>query len=223
MKNTIIGIALAGALVIAPMAVFANNDKSDLDRGGVRSVGSELSIQINDNGKALVRGAKVTGVSGTTITAATMLGSTTLTWSVVTNGSTTFVDKGGRNVGLAGVTVGDILSFNGSLDATAASLTVNATSVKDWSKNTKILEKHVFEGKLQSTIGTTTLPATFGLAVGGTNYTVNVAVNTPILAKNWATTNLGTFISGDIVRVYGAVEAANLTTIDAVVVRDSSR
>ena len=216
----LITVALLGALVITPAAVFArdNYDKSD-----VRATGAELSVQINNNGSTRVSGATVTSVGSSTLVAQNSFGSTTLTWTVNTNSSTKFVDKGGKNYPLANIAVGDVISFVGTLNAGSNSLTVTATQVKDWSKSAKIFEKHVFEGSLLSAIGTTTLPTTMSLKVGNTTYTVQIGAGVPILSKNWATTNLGTFMVGDSVRVYGSVQPANLSVIDAVVVRNASR
>jgi len=221
-SRTLAGAAVATALIAGPMMVLAH-DGNDFDSQGAHKTGSQLSVQINDNGTATVRGAKVAAINGAVVSVATSFGSTTVNWNVTTSGSTKFVDKGGRNSNLASLHVGDILSFSGAVDPNASTLTVLATTVKDWSVDNKILDKHTFEGKLQAAIGTTSLPTSFNLTVDGTAYLVKVAAGTPVLAKNWATTNLGTFLAGDTVRVYGSVEASSTSIIDAVVVRNATR
>jgi hypothetical protein len=118
--------------------------------------------------------------------------------------------------------VGDIVNLNGMLGSSGG-LTLSAKVIRDLSKEKVMIEKHTFEGKLQAAIGTTSLPTSFGLVSGNTTYTVNVPVGTPILAKNWASTNLGTFQANDTVRVYGSLNGSSTSMIDAVVVRDATR
>lgn len=214
-----LGALAAASILVGPLA-FANNE--DNNKQEVHKAGTELSVQINDNGKVTVRGAKVTAISGNTISAATMFGSTTVSWNVVTDGSTKFVDKAGRNLGLGTIQVGDVLSFNGSLNGAATSLSVNATLVKDWSKNMKIFEKHTFSGTLQTAPGSTT-PTAFQYLSGGSTYTVNVSSGISILGKNWLSLPIGSFVAGDNVNVYGAVQASNTSMIDASVIRNTTR
>jgi hypothetical protein len=300
-SRSLIVALLGSALVITPALVFAQDSESHTSHT-VTPVSSAVDVQIRNDGKVAVHGAKVTGISGTTITAQTVWGSTTLAWTVNTNSSTKFLRRSDSGSSVAEISVGDYLDFNGTLDTTQAGLVVNASMVRDASIQkmnasfsgtvqsiatstnsfallthnrgvvtvtttssttitkggatgfsaimvgdkltafglydnnahtlaaskiavsvSEILQKHTFEGKLQSAIGTTSLPTAFALIIGNTVYTVNVALNTPILGKTWATINLGSFQAGDNVRVYGSVEANNLTTIDAVVVRDASR
>ncbi len=218
-KSVIIA-AVAGSLVFAPLAFAKDNDdkRQNLSIKPVHKSG--LEVQIGESGRVLVRGATVTGVSGNTITATTVWGSASVTWTVNASNAQ-FVDRGGRNAGLADISVGDTVSFNGSLNTSASAFSVNATTVKNWSKDRKVLERHTFEGKLQS-IASTTLPTNFVLKVGDTNFTVNVAVGTPILKNNWSNTTLAQFAVGNTVRVYGSVQASSTTTIDAVVVRNAS-
>ncbi|MEK7514661.1 MAG: hypothetical protein AAB587_02455 [Patescibacteria group bacterium] len=232
--KSIVGLTLATALFFAPLA-FArdgrgNDDRDDErqsihrddDRQSVRKLGSTLEIQINDNGRVLVRGAKVTGISGTTINGSTAFGSTTVVWTVKTDDSTNFVNKGGKNFGLGDISVGDIMSFSGKLDLTASSLTVNAKQVKNWSKNAINFEKHVFSGILQTAPASTT-PTSFVFAVGSTNYTVNVPVGISILGKNWLALPIASYVVGDKVNVYGAIQSSTTPVIDASVVRNTSR
>ncbi len=230
---------LVGGLMLAPVFALANNHSEDgggnphvqvmqgaRDNDTPHSVGSEVSIQINANGKALVRGAKVTAVSSSTITATTMWGTTSLTWSIVTNPATNLVFKGGRPMPQGGIMVGDIISFNGPVETTVSALTVDATVVKDWSKTKGTTPtpipgtKDTFHGTLQM-VSTTTLPASLTLAMGGTSYTVNLSASTLVLANNWATTSLSLFVPGDTIRIFGTMTGT--TTLTALVVRNTSR
>jgi hypothetical protein len=120
------------------------------------------------------------------------------------------------------IAVGDIVNFNGALDTSASSLTVNANVIRDVSKEKVSLEKHVFEGTLQSLAGTS-FPTTLSLLIGGANYTVNLPSNTLVLGKNWGALALSSFVVGDTVRVFGSLQTSTSTTINALVVRNASR
>jgi molybdopterin-binding protein len=207
--RSIIGIVIGAGLVLTPIIAFANAQAAP-------------TVSIGEKGNATIKNATVTVVNGSTITATTAWGGNTLTWTVTTGSSTEFLFKGGKDATPATVTVGDSINFNGALNGNG--LTVAAKTVRDNSKEKQaILEKHTFEGKLNSAVGTTSLPTSFALTIGNSNFTVNVPVNTPILSKNWASVNLGSFQAGDTVRVYGSAEASNTSVIDAVVVRDATR
>src|SRR5438105_2503784 len=96
-----IGITVtAGALLIASLAA-AESDmgmSASMKHGhsdDTHGMGTTLEVHINDNGKVLVRGAKVTGVSGNTILASTAWGGAAINWTVTTDGSTEFVRRFG--------------------------------------------------------------------------------------------------------------------------------
>ena len=118
-------------LAAAPLAAFANTDADTTSLLADRSVPA-TTVSIGNGGKVLVRGATVTGVSGSTITAKSAWGQSTLVWSVLTASTTSFVGKDSQHT-LASVVVGDTISFNGSLDTTVAGLVVRAKTVRDWS------------------------------------------------------------------------------------------
>ena len=123
-------VALAAAFAIAPVFALANNGESH--SFAPRSVGSTLEVIISDNGSAVVRGAKVTDVSGTTIIAQTMWDASSITWTVRTDGDTDFIRKSGSSVDLGDIEEGDYVSFSGSL-MSGSSFTVDADVVKNWS------------------------------------------------------------------------------------------
>jgi hypothetical protein len=142
-KKLFTGYVLLAALVAGTvggaLTAFADNNNGSGDNGGdqmkqANMVGSTLEVHIMNNGKVLVRGAKVTGISGNTVIAMTAWGSVNLNWSVVTGGATEFVRKNGGTSSVSEISVGDFISFQGTLDTTMASpLTVAASVVKDWS------------------------------------------------------------------------------------------
>jgi hypothetical protein len=118
---------LLGALATFPGATYAHEDS----KSGKSGTGVEVAI--STNGSTLVRGAKVTSVSGSTINAATNYGSSKLDWTVTTDSNTEFASNNG-GTGLSGIAVGDTVSFRGTLDQAVSGLTVKANVVKDWTQ-----------------------------------------------------------------------------------------
>lgn len=118
--------ALALALVLVPGAALAHDSARPAKTPGVEVV-------ITNAGNVLVRGATVTAVSGSTITATTTWSGVTLTWSVATDSGTSFLDRFGGTLTLANIAVGDTVSFAGTL---TGNLSVKASAVKDWSRGT---------------------------------------------------------------------------------------
>jgi len=116
---------------------------------GVASADSKLGVSVNvgANGAALVRGAEVTAVSGTQVDAKTSWGSAVLNWIVKTDAETEYVGKNGKDIARSEITVGDTISFRGSLDQTLSGLVVKAKIVKDWSKTEA---KHKLSGTVSS-------------------------------------------------------------------------
>ena len=182
----------------------------------VNKKGSSLEVHINDNGSVLVRGAKVTAVSGTTITAITEWNGASMSWNINTDATTKFIELKNGQSSVSDVKVGDFVSFSGNLMAGSA-FTVQAKQVKNWSVAPKV--KTTVEGKLESIAGTTA-PTTFTLKSGDKVYTVKVSTTTSVLNNKWLLTQLTNFQVGNQVRVHGMVNADN--TIDATVVRNVS-
>lgn len=123
--------ALVAMLIATPALALADSGKRD-DNSRPHAGGSSLEIMINDNGKTVVRGAKVTNVSGSTVTAQTIWGASSITWTVRTDSDTNFLRKSGTNAGIADIAVGDYVSFSGMLSSGSA-FTVDADVVKNWS------------------------------------------------------------------------------------------
>src|SRR3989344_2009749 len=124
-------VAVASALAFLPIVASANNDGNKGDKNENRSAATQrVEVAINASGNVLVRGAKVTGISGSTLTVTTTAGASTLSWAVTTDSSTVFVTSAGAGSSLAQISVGDTVSFAGALTGTG--LSVKATAVKDW-------------------------------------------------------------------------------------------
>lgn len=289
------------APVPTPTPVIAPAPVSD-PTAGPAAAGSTLETHINNNGTVLVRGAKITGINGATISTTQSWGAYSINWVINTTGSTQFLLRYGGKATAANFSVGDYISFSGPLDNTQATATVHATVVKDFSsqraassfsgtvesvntantsftlstasrgtitvvtspstmikqgtatttfatlsvgqkvtrtdgvwdnlsktlqaqsvviyQNMALLDKRTFAGTL-GTLAGTSAPTTFTFASGSTTYTVNVADNTSLLSNGRNPIQLSQLTSGDTIRIYGAVEANNTSTIDAYVVRDT--
>ena len=133
----------------------------------------------------------------------------------------TVVKKGGATTTFGTIAVGDRITHAAGV-WNYLNNTMQAVRV-DIYQNTALLNKRTFEGMLKSASSTTTLPTTFVLTVGATDFTVNVPVGISVIGKNWLALPLSSYVIGDKVRVYGAVEPTNTSVIDASVVRDASR
>jgi len=111
-----------------------------------KGVGSTTEVHISDNGKVLVRGAKVSAVSSSSITASNSWGSAVITWTVTPSTNAQFVRRFGGASALNEIQVGDFVSFSGDIDSSMASLNVKAAIIKDWS----LQERQVFSGTVKS-------------------------------------------------------------------------
>lgn len=130
--KTVSALSLVALIAAAPAFALAKNN----DSYKPRATGSTLEVAIADSGKTVVRGARVTGVSDSTITAQTIWGASSITWTVRTDSSTEFLNKSGRATGDHDVAVGDYLSFSGMLTG-GSSFAVDADVVKNWSAEDK--------------------------------------------------------------------------------------
>ena len=195
MKNkhffgSLAGLALAAAIALVPALTLAEDSKA------VRLTPPGLEIHITGNGHVLVRGAKVTAVNGSDIIATTAVGGTSLSWTVKTDSSTSFVHRFGGKSGLSEISVGDYLSFTGTVDP-SATLTVKAKVVKDWS----IAETHqTFSGTVKS-IDSANSRFTLASQNSG-DITVTVSSDTSLM-KNGATMLFSVLAVENTARVTG--------------------
>lgn len=310
-KKIVFGITIATgmAVALASMAFAQTTPVVDTSLSaaiaGPAAVGSTLEEHINSNGTVLVRGAKITSISGGTIDAAQNWGAYNMNWVVNTGASTSFLRRGGTTSSMGEFSVGDYISFTGPLDTTQSVATVDASVVRDFSiqlfdsnfsgtvssvntasssfmlqtsaqgnvtvnttaetkiwqgsatttfasiavgqtisstsglwnnltdtlqaatvriymPNQGLLNKRTFVGTLGSLPGATA-PTTFSFtADASTTYTVNVAANTSLLSNSWNPITLSQMSVNDTIRIYGAIEPTNTSTMDAYVVRDTS-
>lgn len=178
-----LGLAIALAIGGATIARADNNGNESQEFGRnereARDVGSTLEVHISNNGKTLVRGAKVTAVATNSITATTTWGANIVTWTVTTDSNTKLIRRYGGSSAMTEIAVGDFISFQGTLSSSASGMTVLAKTVKDWSIQKK---NATHEGTVSSISG-----ATFVIAKNnGVNVTVNTTGSTQFMKNNVA-------------------------------------
>jgi len=193
--------AVLAALAFAPIIALADNDKQKGDND--RRATQRVEVAITDSGNILVRGAKVTAVSGGTITATTVAGASTLTWTVTTDSSTAFSASAGGSSSLGSISVGDTISFAGTLSG--SSLSVKATAVKDWTVGAN--ERSIV-GTVQSVNATSSsLTIVNGKDNDNDNKKVTTIQFTGSTAISGTGTTFGSMVAGDKVKATGTVNA----------------
>lgn len=202
--------AVIGALAFLPVIASANEGNGNKGKSENRSAATQrVEVVINASGNVLVRGAKVTGISGNTLTVTTTAGASTLSWAVTTDSSTAFVTSAGAGSSLAQISVGDTISFAGALTGTG--LSVKATAVKDWTVG---VSQRSISGVVASVNGTNT-----SLVLGNgngkdndndkddkTRATIQLTGSTVIM-QNGATTTFASIQTGDKVKATGTMNA----------------
>lgn len=194
-----IGVIMA-ALALFPLAGMAHADD---DKNHGSKSGSGVEINIGGNGNVLVRGAKVTSVSSSTISANTNYGSSILGWTVKTNGDTEFSANKGSSAGISQIAVGDTISFRGSLDQAISGLTVNAKVVKDW---TQAESKKTYRGMVTSINATLN---SFTLSGDNTTTTVQTNSATKFKLSNGTTGSFADIFLNAKVKVMGMWSASS--------------
>ena len=200
-------VAVASALAFLPLIASANEGNK---KGENRlATAQRVEVAINASGNVLVRGAKVTGINGSTLTVTTTAGASTLSWAVTTNGSTVFVTSAGGGSSLAQISVGDTVSFAGALTGTG--LSVTATAVKDWTLG---VNQRSISGIVTS-INATSTSLVLGNGNGKDNdndkddktrATIQLTGST-VIVLNGATTTFASIQTGDKVKATGTMNA----------------
>lgn len=229
---------LVSSIVAATLAsgsvVSADNrgDDNGRHRGWVKSGkevkfidvrDAETNIEIKKDGLVNMRGAKVTAISGATISVSETLGSAVLSWTITTDAATKFDSKNGKVITLADIAVGDVLTVKGLIQSGNA-LALKATSVRNISKAVTpvvINTQQTFEGILSVAPGTS-LPTTLTMTIGTSQQQVNLSSAIVVLNKDWVPLALNSFVVGDTVRVFGYIPASS-STITGIVVRNTTR
>ncbi len=144
------------ALTLVGISTSADDNKDEDKENRARSEharearahDSTLEVHFFDNGKVLVRGAKVTAVSGNTVNAVTAWDAVSLSWGVNVLPDTEINRRFGGRSSVSEISVGDFISFQGALLYTSAfPIMVNAKVIKNWSVQKKNAS---FNGKVKS-------------------------------------------------------------------------
>lgn len=136
------GLAAGASLMMGSMVHAGTTTPTQVNASVVSKTTQEQKIRDKDmatpaayfdaKGKVALFGAKVTSVSGTSLTAAETWGATTLSWAI-NAASTTISAKGTAVLPLSDIAVGDTVNVRGSLDTSAAN-TIDASLVRDISR-----------------------------------------------------------------------------------------
>jgi len=186
-KITKAGIVLGSASallvgLVAGVSAQTANESAQV-AGTARAVGSTIELHINNNGKVLIRGIKVTGVSGNVVSGTIAWGSYSLPISVNGASVTRVARRFGGTAAVSEISAGDFISVEGSLDQTQSALTVNATFIKDWSIQDKAA---TFSGTVSSVDAASNSFVLASRQRG--SITVNVTASTTIMKGNQSAT-----------------------------------
>ena len=129
MKKLIIGSAVSAAAI--GLAAFLAVAQTPTPESPQET--PPLKVEMLHTGKVLVRGAKVTNIATSTITAVTSWGAASITWIVNIDNSTGIIRRNGGSGSLSEIAKDHIVSFEGQLVTAASQMTVNARVVRDWS------------------------------------------------------------------------------------------
>ncbi len=129
-----LGVLISG-LALAGLMMFAFGQNAQANEGNKGN--ARLEVAIGADGRALVRGAEITSIDGDTIYARTSWNSSSIAWTVRTDNDTNVVEKSGSGSDMDSFSVGDEVSFSGTLSADGSTFTVDADVVRNWSENSK--------------------------------------------------------------------------------------
>ena len=198
----IIGGLLLSSLSLMPLYASANE-------GNKTSLSAPASPTVSiTNGKALVRGAKVTSVSGSTINATVTWGTSTLNWTVNTDGATKYYNRLGNTGVFADIVAGDSISFAGTISGNG--LIVLATAVKD---QTGSVSNATLSGKVQS-VNAGGLSLVISKGKDEHNQSGNLTIQTnasTVITMNGSTLPFASIVIGDKVKATGLLNADGTT------------
>lgn len=199
---SIFSVLLFFVLSLTFGVVFAENNKNEQgfqkkeDREEWKIPGGEPRVEITPAGKVLVRGAKITAISGNEITTKVSFGTPEILWVVRTSPSTQLSRLFGGKTTLSEFSVGDVVSFSGVLVDSVSPLTVQADVVKDWS-----IQKT--QASFLGTVSLITASSSFTLTTKNQGVlTVTTSASTTFKKEN-DTVSFSSIASGDKVEVKG--------------------
>ena len=122
-NNTAVTQGVSGTVYLSP------RDAAAAASAAKQQPLSEMNIA--NNGLVLLRGARVTDITGSTFTVTMVWGGTDFTWRVHTLYNTKFFNTKGEKGGVADIKVGDVITVSGGLSGNAAQPAVEAVFVRE--------------------------------------------------------------------------------------------
>ncbi len=201
MALPILGAMMFSLVSFAPAVASANEGAK------VSSVIASPTVSMAD-GKALVRGAKVTSVSGSAVNASVTWGSTVLTFTLNTDSATKYYNRLGKAGAFADIASGDSISFAGNMSGNG--FTILASAIKDLSGP---VSNATVNGKVQSiNIGGLSLVITRGADEHNQSPTLTIQANgSTIITLNGATLPFASILVGDKVKATGTLSSDGAT------------
>lgn len=201
MKKILLSVFILALALVAGRAVASEVDSNDNDN----YPGSKVSVSINNNGKVDIGGAKITAINNasTTITVFTGWGTSGQTYTVNVS-QASWVRRYNYETTIAEVSVGDYVSFTGTVDKTAAGFVIKADKIKDHSIQ-KLLPEHD---------GIVTAKSGFSLTVtfkNSSESTIVMTTATTTIQKNGATSSLSDIVVGSKLTIFGLLNNAQKT------------
>lgn len=214
MALPVLGAMMFSLISFAPAIASANEGNN------ISSSVASPSVSMTD-GKALVRGAKVTSVSGSTVNASVTWGSVVMNWTVNTDASTKYFNRLGKAGVFADIGAGDSISFAGTMSGNG--MTVLASAIKDLSGT---VTNATIGGKVQSiNTGALSLVLSKGKDEHNQSPTLTVQTNaSTTITMNGAALAFGAIQTGDTVKATGTLSAdgATLSATALVIMRPAS-
>ena len=199
------------------------------------TVEQKMILEVNGNGKALLRGT-VAAVSSTTLTVKGWGGN----WNIVVGSDTQVLPNIAGSISLANFSVGDFVGVQGVVDQNN-SWTINAKLVRDWTyrkevrteqqtnkkevKNTEQTGRAEGVGRIFEGTASGVSASSFTLnAKSNITYTVNLATGAKLINRLWLSlSGLGDIHDGDSIRIFATASGTSTAAvITAIVVRDIS-
>ncbi|MCR4281128.1 MAG: DUF5666 domain-containing protein [Candidatus Kaiserbacteria bacterium] len=182
--------AVAALMAVTPVFASADTLNANASNG----------VVINGSGIVHVVGANVTAVSSGVVNAVTTLGTSVINWIVNISASTKIAANGSAHASTTDISVGDKVSFTGTLSGLGSSVTVAASNVRSMITFPKL---NGISGKITSV---NTASSSFSLKAGDRIVTVHTTASTTILIDG-ATSTIASLQTGDKVKVTGTVNA----------------
>ena len=218
------GVGVAVALLAAGIVASAQTATTTAPTMGTSTETQPMILQVNKNGKVLLRGT-IASVSSGVMTVQSWGG----TWTVDIGSSAKVLPSSAGN-DITQFKAGDFVGVEGTV-AEGSLWTVNADLVRDWTYRNAVnaeVKQNVQEARQIRNaarprdyvgVASNVSGSSFTLTAHGTAYAVNVASGAEVVNRMWVAMPLSSIQVNDNVRVWGI---ASSSTITAQIVRDVS-